>query len=244
MNKNICSECKIEKNGEKFYQSRNKIYFLDNNVKRMTICKDCFRAKISEDIIYTFKKYDLPFLYDVWFKCHKDIGEYMSQINSLPQYKNLIWKDSILDKYQNEPETVYKETNFYENIIKNLKNEAEKLNSKLEKIRDNYDMNLYIATLKSLKEILNLIKEYDWKLMYSEYGIPDDDGIEIKKQVSVWEQDHSNNIRNHKVWDIKIDNMINIEGFDKLTKDMKTKVLNTLKNEIDKIKLVKLKDNY
>ena len=50
---------------------------------------------------------------------------------------------------------------------------AIELNRKLEKIRkgctDDKGMNLYISTLKSLRETLNLIKEYDWQLMYSEY---------------------------------------------------------------------------
>ena len=56
-------------------------------------------------------------------------------------------------------------------------------------------MNLYISTLKSLRETLDLINKYDWKLMYSEYGLTQD-----QQQVSVWEQNHDNQIRNHKVW--------------------------------------------
>jgi hypothetical protein len=62
----------------------------------------------------------------------------------------------------------------------------------------------YIATLKSLRETLELIKKYDWQLMYSEYEISDkkDDTIlnNYITEIAVWEQNHEGNIRNHKVW--------------------------------------------
>lgn len=60
---------------------------------------------------------------------------------------------------------------FYGNIVENLKKEAKHLNGKLLYCRNKDDMNGYIATLKSLKETLELIKKYDWQLMYSEYGV-------------------------------------------------------------------------
>lgn len=93
------------------------------------------------------------------------------------------------------------ENKFYDEIIKNLRQEAEKLNQKLSKLRDNHDMNLYISTLKSLRETLDLIHKYDWQLMYSEYCVFDDNDNKIK-QVSVWEKNHDNEIRNHKFWNV------------------------------------------
>ena len=60
---------------------------------------------------------------------------------------------------------------FYSEIVENLKKEAEHLNKRLEKARDNQNMNDYIATLKSLRETLNLVQQYDWQLKYSEYGV-------------------------------------------------------------------------
>ena len=95
--------------------------------------------------------------------------------------------------------------NYFNGIVRTLKDEAIELNRKLEKIRkgctDDKGMNLYISTLKSLRETLNLIKEYDWQLMYSKYRTKNEDGEWIN-QVSVWEQDSQNNIRNHKVFHV------------------------------------------
>lgn len=48
--------------------------------------------------------------------------------------------------------------------------------------------------MRLLKDTLSLIKEYDWELKYSEYKT---DG---HKEVTVWEQNHSGEIRNHKKW--------------------------------------------
>ena len=47
-----------------------------------------------------------------------------------------------------------------------------------------------IDTLRLLKDTLSLIKEYDWHLEYSE-----NDG-----KISIWEQNHSGEIRNKKEW--------------------------------------------
>lgn len=88
------------------------------------------------------------------------------------------------------------DNNFYGSIVKNLKQEAQKLNKLLETCRNNYDMNIYIATLKSLRETLDLVHKYDWQLMYSEYKTND------VKQIAVWEQNHEGEIRNHKTWDV------------------------------------------
>ena len=100
--------------------------------------------------------------------------------------------------------------NFYEEIVKNLKLEANKLSNKITKLNDKHDMNLYIACIKSLKETLDLISRYDWKLIYSEYTVKGDSDNDVK-QVSVWEQNHDNQIRNHKIWNV-------VKGLDIATK--------------------------
>jgi len=75
-------------------------------------------------------------------------------------------------------ELLYKnDSNFYDGIVKNLKQEAKHLNERLTRFRVNNEMNGYISTLKSLRETLDLIKKYDWQLMYSEYGIKDEKEI-------------------------------------------------------------------
>lgn len=108
-------------------------------------------------------------------------------------------------------------TNFYDEIVKNLKEEAKKLNEKLSKLRDNHDMNGYISTLKSLRETLDLIHKYDWQLYYSEYGVESDNvdsGYAI--EIAVWEQNHEGQIRNHKTWRTDI-------GYSFLRDDIKIK---------------------
>lgn len=52
---------------------------------------------------------------------------------------------------------------FYTDIVETLKKEAKCLNEKLSTIRKNETMNLYISTLKSLRETLELISRYEGK---------------------------------------------------------------------------------
>jgi len=55
--------------------------------------------------------------------------------------------------------------------------------------------------IKMVKEILNLLEMYDWKLMYSNYSTTDNEGNWIK-QVAVWEQNGDGMIRKHKIWNV------------------------------------------
>lgn len=96
---------------------------------------------------------------------------------------------------------------FYNGILENLKKEAKHLNTKLQKLRDNNDMNGYISTLRSLKDTLDLIKKYDWQLMYSKYGVVDETDSSLKNyvtEIAIWEQNHEGQIRNHKKWTTNI----------------------------------------
>ena len=159
---------------------------------------------------------------------------YITMKNNTYCYKGIpIFIDDNL-KYKTY-ELIYKSNdNFYDGIVNNLKQEAKHLNDRLTKFRNNNEMNGYIATLKSLRETLDLIKKYDWNLMYSEYGVENDkiknieDSINIMlangittnnegkdihdlkndknnlprlvTEISVWEQNHDGQIRNHNVW--------------------------------------------
>lgn len=105
------------------------------------------------------------------------------------------------------------EKGFYDEIVSNLKKEATKLNSKLGKntIINMENYNAYIATIKALRETLDLINKYDWQLMYSEYRTNErvtktngnDTVTTFVKQVAVWEQNQQGTIRNHKIWNIE-----------------------------------------
>ena len=68
--------------------------------------------------------------------------------------------------------------NFYEDIVKNLKEEANKLSKKITIASNNNEMNLYIASIKSLRDTLDLISKYDWQLTYSEYTLGNDKEID------------------------------------------------------------------
>lgn len=141
----------------------------------------------------------------------------------LVDFPNMILKNHIY-YYKNIPITIdenlkYKtckllyenNNNFYNDIVENLKKEARALNNKLEVIRnrtDREDFNTYISVLKSLRETLNLINEYDWKLMYSEYEVINDDNTK-QKQVSIWYANHDKQIKDHKYWNI-IGNRIDV----------------------------------
>jgi len=192
-NKIICKNCEIEKEENKYFLSRGYIE------KYMPVCKSCFIEEIYKcsDLFDVFKKYNIPFIYNLWnvIKSNGDtkIYEYMDRIN-LPQYKNLTWKDSVLEEDKES-----KEVNFYDDIVNNLKQEAKHLNNRLTRFRDNNEMQSYIATLKSLRETLDLIKKYDWNLMYSEYGVENINN-QLVTEIAVWEQNHDMQIRNHKVW--------------------------------------------
>jgi len=90
---------------------------------------------------------------------------------------------------------------FYNDIVENLKKEANFLNGKLSNFRDNHDMQGYISTIKALRETLELIHKYDWQLMYSEYEVFNDDGTK-QKQISVWYGNHDKQIKDHKYWNV------------------------------------------
>ena len=86
--------------------------------------------------------------------------------------------------------------NLFEETVKTLTNDAMSLQQKFHKLQESGDIRESIDCLRLLKDTLSLIKEYDWHLEYSEY---ETDG---HKEVSVWEQNHAGEIRNHKRWNV------------------------------------------
>lgn len=86
--------------------------------------------------------------------------------------------------------------NVFEETVKTLTNDAMSLQQKFHKLQESGDIRASIDCLRLLKDTLSLIKEYDWHLEYSEY---ETDG---HKEVSVWEQNHAGEIRNHKRWNV------------------------------------------
>lgn len=89
-----------------------------------------------------------------------------------------------------------KTENIFNETVKTLTEDAMSLQQKFHKLQEENNIKGSIDCLRLLKDTLSLIKEYDWHLEYSEYKA---DG---RKQVSVWEQNHCGDIKNHKVWNI------------------------------------------
>lgn len=89
-----------------------------------------------------------------------------------------------------------KTENIFNETVKTLTEDAMSLQKKFHKLQEENNIKGSIDCLRLLKDTLSLIKEYDWHLEYSEYKV---DG---RKQVSVWEQNHCGEIKNHKIWNI------------------------------------------
>jgi hypothetical protein len=95
-----------------------------------------------------------------------------------------------------------------ESLLFNNQTNTEKTITKLKNSLNEYKYNLRynpnesLNEIKLIKETMNLIDLYDWKLKYSEYNTTEG------KQVAVWEQNGDGQIRNHKVWNVEDKNSI------------------------------------
>lgn len=160
-NKVVCKDCGIEKNLEKsFYLSR-----IPTETGRMEVCKECFKEEFrnEKDVFDVFKKYDIPFIKDLWDISEKDdrsdvLTNYIRNINSLSQYKGLRWKDSILEK-TDEEYTEIKAEIFEASTIKNLEFEAEQLQKKIKQTREAENMGTYKNLAQNLEIILKMLDE-------------------------------------------------------------------------------------
>lgn len=86
--------------------------------------------------------------------------------------------------------------NVFEEVVNTLTSDARSLQEKFTRLQDKGDFRNAIDSMRLLKDTLSLIKEYDWKLMYSE------DEFDGKKKVSIWEQNYCGKIRNKKTWNV------------------------------------------
>ena len=136
-------ECQCEKHKGKnplaiqnFYNSNSPMA----KEGKSPFCKKCIKDMINiEDItsVYTvLQVMDLPFVYDIWNKVLSDdkdtFGNYLRQINSLPQFQGLRYKDSIF-----EPSNI-KENNDNSNIINKKRNKFEIEDMTYEQLEDKY----------------------------------------------------------------------------------------------------------
>lgn len=101
--KKVCLFCHKEKKytTNNFYQNINP-YIND----KFRVCKKCIKTVINyndmESILFTLHILNKPFIKEKWEECmqsQKDTwGEYIRQMSSLPQYKDLVWKDGDVTK--------------------------------------------------------------------------------------------------------------------------------------------------
>jgi hypothetical protein len=100
--KKYCPKCERERPINKFYKSTNSV-FPDGIC---SICSDCFAKDIRVENLESVKdglmQLNLPFLAERWFSTYENKGDgafrdYVRQVNSLPQYSGLTWKDSIFE---------------------------------------------------------------------------------------------------------------------------------------------------
>jgi hypothetical protein len=96
--KKICVTCKVDKVLSEFYNTESKM-FPDGKV---TTCKPCIKEMIDTDDVSSLKEVlaaiDKPYLDYLWnnsLKKNDPVGDYLRQINSLPNYKGMTYKDSV-----------------------------------------------------------------------------------------------------------------------------------------------------
>jgi metal-responsive CopG/Arc/MetJ family transcriptional regulator len=137
---------------------------------------------------------DLTYLFNI-----PDIAKIFDNNKQLFYYKEIIF--DALESYMYQDKTKETEDNtIYDEIVKIMINEADKLSHTLVRMRDKGDYNLYITIIKSLKEILSLIQHYEWKQCFNETIIDS-----YTKEISIWEENAQGQIRNKKSWITKQD---------------------------------------
>ena len=158
----------------------------------------------------------------------KDFERYLELVKINEEYIN-IWREIRSDEnYDNVSKTNNELRDLKNNLLKFVfKNQSsvetvvDKLKFRLDHFREypSSDENKAFNEIKMVKEILNLLEMYDWKIMHSEYCTGE------VKQVAIWEQNGEGLIRKHKVWNVV--DALDVVG--KQTKDTGRKVSETLK---------------
>ena len=135
----------------------------------------------------------------------KDFERYLELVKIEEEYTNT-WRESKSDEdYDNVSKTMEELMGLKNNLLKfvfenqsSVETVVDKLKFRLGRFREypSSDENKAFNEIKMVKEILNLLEMYDWKLMYSEHHTGE------VKQVAVWEQNGEGLIRKHKVWNV------------------------------------------
>ena len=119
----------------------------------------------------------------------KDFERYLELVNTKEEYMN-IWRETKSDEdYDNVSKTSKELSNLKNNLLKfvfknqsSIETVVDKLKFRLNRFNEyaGSDENRAFNEIKMVKEILNLLEMYDWKLIHSEYHTGE------VKQVAVW----------------------------------------------------------
>ena len=101
-------------------------------------------------------------------------------------------------------------TDYFEDKVKKLKSEADKITKQLDNCRDS---NEYIGRIKALEKVLELIKEYDWHNESSRYRTGDDNHIEV----ATWKQNSDGEIKDHKRYIVNQEIKLNANDISDIT---------------------------
>jgi hypothetical protein len=119
-----------------------------------------------------------------------------------------------------------------ENLLFDNQTNLEKMITKLKNSLSEQKCNLKrnasdsLNEIKVIREIMNLLDLYDWKLKYSEYNTSEG------KQVAIWEQNGDGQIRNHKVWNVEDSMMNHMHYYSGLSEDMINDAVNKVVKRI------------
>lgn len=124
----VCNRCnKSKEKNTNYYNTANKIY---ENIGKLPICKLCLKKMVDysniDSVYAVLQQFDIMFHIEYWEKAEKSrmdtFGRYISMANSLPQFIDTGWRDSVFKaktqpiktvesvKYENTVEVIDKET--------------------------------------------------------------------------------------------------------------------------------------
>lgn len=111
-----CIQCEKDRpKKSSFYNTKNKMYA---NTGKIPICKNCLKSMVNyddmESIYSILRQFDIMFDITYWEKAvesrNDTFGKYMTMANSLPQFDNATWKNSVFEISTKKEETIVEET--------------------------------------------------------------------------------------------------------------------------------------
>lgn len=147
--KKTCIKCGKEQNATNYYSTSDIDFFPDGKIH---VCKNCCESIIEEKGFEGFQSLmrliNKP-IYDDLYKGSNGAGDYVRQMNSLPQYKNNVYNDSTLF---NEPKSI---SNSKVNKIKAKELSEEELQDLIDFFGEGYEEKDYIYLISEYEDYLN-----------------------------------------------------------------------------------------